>query len=331
MESFKESGEGSTGPLVTIITPSYGQGRFIEETILSVKGQEYPHIEHIIVDGGSKDETLDVLRRHEGTYNMRWVSEPDGGMYEAVNKGLRMARGDILAYLNSDDRYFPWTVRVAVNALLEHPNVDFVFGDLLNVDDETAYVKAYFFPPFRLGYMRRFGFLGQAAVFWRRVVYEQCGGFDESLKHIADCEYWMRIGERHRAHKINEVMALERDHPEAKRLAQEKEVYGELETVRARYGRRNGFRFRVQSLLDHAYMSFWYRWWVLSFLFNYLFPRKTSRLRSNPGWAHIIRSRAVGFSWVHGLLTLVPRAPYRFRRGMMRFNKDELLKSVSHS
>ena len=76
-------------------------------------------------------------------------------MYEAVNKGLRMARGDILAYLNSDDRYFPWTVRVAVKALGERPNADFVFGDLLNVDDETGYVKASFYPPFRLGYMRR--------------------------------------------------------------------------------------------------------------------------------------------------------------------------------
>jgi len=177
--------------------------------------------------------------------------------------------------------------------------------------------------------MRRFGFLGQAAVFWRRVVYEQCGGFDESLKHIADCEYWMRIGEWHRAHKINEVMALERDHPGAKRLAQEKEVYGELETVRARYGRRNGFRFRLQSLLDHSYMSFWYRWWVLSFLFNYFFPRRTSRLQSNPGWSHIIGSRAVKLSLLHGLLTLIPLTHGRFARGMMKLNRVAVRETAS--
>src|SRR4030067_3134955 len=92
-------------PLVSIITPSLNQGEFIEETILSVKNQTYENIEHIIVDGGSTDDTLNILKKYAGSYRMRWLSEPDNGMYQAINKGMRLANGEILAYLNSDDLY----------------------------------------------------------------------------------------------------------------------------------------------------------------------------------------------------------------------------------
>jgi len=135
-------------PLVSIVTASYNQGKFLEETILSVKNQDYSNIEHIIVDGGSTDNTVEILKRYDGTYDMRWVSEADGGMYAAINKGLRLSRGDVLAYLNSDDRYFPWTVAVAVQALQDHPEVGFVFGDTLNVKEGTDSVSLLFYPTF---------------------------------------------------------------------------------------------------------------------------------------------------------------------------------------
>lgn len=107
----------SPEPLVSIVTPSFNQGRFIEETILSVKNQNYPHIEHLIIDGGSTDETLDVIRRYEGTYNLRWVSEPDEGQADALNKGFRLARGEVLGWLNADDTYQPGAVRLAMALL----------------------------------------------------------------------------------------------------------------------------------------------------------------------------------------------------------------------
>ena len=318
---FKGGIEGSDLSLVSVITPSYGQGRFIEETILSVKRQEYPHIEHIIVDGGSRDETLEVLGRYEGTYNMRWISEPDRGMYEAVNKGLRMSQGEILAYLNSDDRYFPWTVRVAVNALTEHPEVDFVFGDMVNVEEETKSIRLYLFPHFRLGYIRRSGYLGQPSVFWRRSVFARRGGFDESLKYVADCDYWMRVGALHRWQKVHEVLALERDHPQAKRLARAEQVNRELASVRSRYVPLCGFRFRLISLLDRCYQILWCRSYLVLFLFQYLLVRGRFRLPGSPRWSHFLGMRAVQVSWPHALLTLVPFTRGRFSRGMVSLNR----------
>lgn len=108
-------------PLVSIITPSFNQGDFIADNILCIRNQMYKNIEHIIIDGSSTDDTLEVLKKYEGSYNMRWVSEPDNGMYEAVNKGLKMSKGEILAYLNSDDLYLPWTVKVVVRFFQQDP------------------------------------------------------------------------------------------------------------------------------------------------------------------------------------------------------------------
>ena len=162
-------------PLVSIVTPSFNQGAFIKDCIESIAAQTYHNIEHIVVDGESTDETLDVLRRYEGNYNMRWLSEPDGGMYEAINKGLRQARGEIVAYLNCDDLYFPWSVATAVEALTRLPDVDLIYGDLLNVDAGSKNGILVFYPPFNYGFLRRSGVLGQPTIFWRRSAYEAMG------------------------------------------------------------------------------------------------------------------------------------------------------------
>src|SRR3989338_5413748 len=108
-------------PLVSIVTASYNQAQFIEETLRSVREQDYPNLEHIVIDGASTDGTVDVLRRYEGTYNMRWISEPDRGHADALCKGFRQATGDILAWLNSDDVYFPGAVTTAVETFRRHP------------------------------------------------------------------------------------------------------------------------------------------------------------------------------------------------------------------
>ena len=121
-------------PLVSIVTPTFERAHFIERTIRSVAGQSYPHVEHIVVDGASKDGTAALLERCATQYNLRWVSEPDRGMYDAINKGLRMARGEIVAYLNSDDLYFPWSVERVVDAFRQDIATDLVYGDALRID-----------------------------------------------------------------------------------------------------------------------------------------------------------------------------------------------------
>src|SRR5437867_1437077 len=120
-------------PLVSIVTPVLNGERFLPETLESVHGQDYPRLEHVVVDGGSTDGTLDLLRAAPGTV---WVSGPDRGMYDAVGRGFDLARGEILAYQNADDRYLvPGAVSAAVHHLCEHPDVDVVYGDFRYIDE----------------------------------------------------------------------------------------------------------------------------------------------------------------------------------------------------
>src|SRR5262245_6146077 len=121
----------SDQPLVSIVTPSLNQAGTIAQTLRSIREQSYPNVEHIVVDGVSTDGTLEILREAEAESTVRWSSGPDSGMYDAINKGFSQAHGEIFAYLNTDDSYFPWTVETAVHALQAHPAAGFVYGDLL--------------------------------------------------------------------------------------------------------------------------------------------------------------------------------------------------------
>ncbi|WP_322508462.1 glycosyltransferase family 2 protein, partial [Anaerolinea sp.] len=120
--------------LVNIVTPSFNQARFLEETMLSVLHQDYPHIEYIVVDGGSTDGSVDIIRRYADRLAW-WVSEPDRGQTDAINKGFAHAHGEILAWLNSDDTYQPGAVRAAVEALEKHPEAAMVYGDAHYIDE----------------------------------------------------------------------------------------------------------------------------------------------------------------------------------------------------
>src|SRR5512143_842563 len=125
-------------PTVSIVTPTLNQARFLRRTLDSVRAQTYPVSEHIVVDGGSTDGTLDILAREGERPALQWTSGPDGGMYEAVNKGLAMASGEILGYLASDDVYLPWTIEAVVEAFAARPTVDIVFGDGITIEEESG-------------------------------------------------------------------------------------------------------------------------------------------------------------------------------------------------
>lgn len=251
----------SAQPLVSIITPSFNQGAYISETIQSIRNQTYPSIEHIVVDAESTDETLAILEHESRQGHLRFVSEPDAGMYAGINKGLRMARGEILAYLNTDDLYLPWTVATAVERLLCLPRVGFVFGDVVRYDTSTFTGLLLVTPPFRHGFIVRRGFLTQPTVFWRRDVIDRHGFFDDSLTFVADCDYWMRIGAHTPGAKISEILALERDHAAAKRFTSPEPLRLELDRVRRNHGASRRWR---EWLSDRSYGYVWQVWLTIA-------------------------------------------------------------------
>lgn len=204
-------------PLVSIVTPSLNQGRFIEETIQSIKNQTYPNIEHIIVDGGSTDNTLEIIKKYDGTYNMLWLSEPDEGQSDAINKGWKISNGEIIAYLNSDDTYMPWAVETAVNWLTGHADVDMVYGDCNNVNEYGEVIDQYPATDFDLEdlfYGRNM--VPQPAVFLRKKVVDEVGYLDTHLNRAMDYDLWLRIGLNCKVSYIRQLLTNFRIYPETK-------------------------------------------------------------------------------------------------------------------
>jgi glycosyltransferase involved in cell wall biosynthesis len=205
-------------PRLTIITPSFNQGRFIERTITSVLGQGYDNLEYMIVDGGSTDETVDIIKRYADRLAW-WVSEPDRGQTDALNKGLRRATGDIVAYINSDDYYAPHAFQLAVEAF-QHSDARWVAGRCQYIDVHTGEEHVWDPAPPPRGrhnwVLRPWG-VPQAATFWHRELFEQHGGFREDMHYVFDTELGLRLalaGELPAL--VEEVLAVRVVHDEAK-------------------------------------------------------------------------------------------------------------------
>lgn len=204
-------------PKVSVITPSLNQGEFIERTILSVLNQDYPNIEYIVMDGGSTDNTIETLKDYED--RLIWKSEPDNGQSHAINKGFRMATGEILAWLNSDDTYKPNTIRTAVRYLVKHPQVDMVYGNGHLIDEEDHLIGEFKSSPMDLRACLYHGRINifQASVFFRKSVFEKIGLLDEKLHITMDIDYWIRIAQQGLSMKhIDCPLANLRWHPSAK-------------------------------------------------------------------------------------------------------------------
>lgn len=190
-------------PKVSVITPSFNQGRFLRETIESVLGQSYPNLEYWVIDGGSTDDTVEILKGYGK--RIRWVSEKDKGQTDAINKGLRKATGDILMYINSDDVMAPGTIKKVVAAFTANPGSLWLTGDYEVIDEhgetQEALIVAYkriqrwlmripFMQPLLLALNNP---LAQPSTWWRRSALEKAGRFNDKLHYVMDYEYWLRL------------------------------------------------------------------------------------------------------------------------------------------
>jgi glycosyltransferase involved in cell wall biosynthesis len=204
--------------LVSIITPSYNQAKYLEQTILSVLGQDYPNIEYIVIDGGSTDDSEQVIRKYMDRLAY-WISEKDSGQAEAINKGFRRARGEIVAWLNSDDYYLPNIVSSVVKAFEENPDVVMAYGDMLAVDENGRTINALKYKQLSLQDLLCFQIIGQPSVFIRRTVLEKTGGLDTTFHYLLDHHLWIRIAQQGKILHVNQTWSAARYHAEAKNRA----------------------------------------------------------------------------------------------------------------
>ena len=222
--------------VVTVVTPSLNQSRYVREAIESVRVQTYAHVEHVIVDGGSTDGTLDVLRSYDG---LRWISEPDRGQSHALNKGFAMAAGEIFGWLNADDAYEPDAVADAV-ATLRESGAGLVYADVTRVNDDgidPRRIRSR--PTWELWTELNDGNgVFSPAVFFTRSAFEAVGGLDESLHLAMDYDLWLRIGARFGARHVDRVWALQRIHGEAKTIRRYDDFWPERLAVSRRHGGR---------------------------------------------------------------------------------------------
>ena len=222
--------------LVSIITPSYNQARFLEETIRSVLAQDYPEIEYIIVDGGSTDGSQKIIEKYADRLAW-WVSEPDRGQTDAINKGFGRARGDILAWLNSDDVYEPGAVSEAVTYLRDHPEAGMVYGDANFIDENGGVIGK--FPSRQTDYdrlLRGYVHVAQQSAFFRASLWREVGPLDPSFYFAMDYDLWVRLSAKAPLVYLPRTWANFRLHRSAKTVASDDRCWPEMLRVHRRMG-----------------------------------------------------------------------------------------------
>jgi len=205
--------------LVSVVTPSYNQAAYLEQTMRSVLEQDHRELEYIVVDGGSTDGSVDIIKRFEDKLAW-WASGKDSGQAEAINKGMKRARGEIVAWLNSDDVLLPGAISGAVQAFASHPKAVFVYGDTQAVDAQNRILNVLHYRQLSLEDLLCFQIIGQPAVFMRRSAFEAAGGLDTSYHFMLDHQLWIKLAQQGEIVHVDQLWASARYHAEAKNRAQ---------------------------------------------------------------------------------------------------------------
>jgi glycosyltransferase involved in cell wall biosynthesis len=200
---------------VTIVTPSFNQAAYLEQTIMSVLNQDYPNIEYIVIDGGSTDGSVDVIKRYQDRLAY-WISEPDGGQSHAINKAFEHATGQIFNWLNSDDLLMPSAVRIAVHYLTENPDIGMVYGDRIIIDEGGNFLSLTQVPSYNAGIFRHHLRVPQETTFFRSELWMQVDGVDEELKFCMDYDLFVKLSKITQFYHIPFVLGAYRKHPLSK-------------------------------------------------------------------------------------------------------------------
>ncbi|HMS00388.1 MAG TPA: glycosyltransferase family 2 protein [Anaerolineales bacterium] len=281
--------------LISIITPSFNQARYLEQTIQSVLGQDHPRIDYIVVDGASTDGSVEIIKKYSMESDSLlsesqkhkidwWLSEKDSGQAEAINKGLARATGEIVAWLNSDDYYLPGAVSAAVKVFEENPDVVLVYGNILAVDEHGNPFNTLTYKQLSLQDLLCFQIIGQPAVFFRREVLEKTGMLDPTFHFLLDHHLWIRIAQHGKILHVDQTWAAARYHAEAKNRAKAAEFGREAfrvldwaesqpglgEAVRPveRRARASAHRVDARYLLDGGKSASALRAWMRAFFIH---------------------------------------------------------------
>lgn len=254
--------DGCPWPRISIVTPSYNRGEFIEETIRSVLLQGYPDLEYFIIDGGSTDGGVEIIRKYEKWLEY-WVSEPDRGQSHAINKGWERSSGDVLAWLNSDDFYYPGALANVARMFRETASILAICGAIAIVDADGSRLTLK--EPYSLDPTRLFSWglvPGQPGVFIRRSLFKELGGPRFDLHYVMDWEYWLRISLRYPSNRFaytDEVLAASREWGGTKTNTAAGRSGAEVRRVLDDLLREPKLPEQLLSLRRHAYARTWWR------------------------------------------------------------------------
>jgi len=225
--------KNNSWPKISIITPSYNQGKYIERTIKSILDQKYPNLEYIVMDGGSTDNTIDILKKYSNQID--WTSKKDKGQTAAINEGIKKSTGEILAYLNSDDTYEKDTLKTIAKFFLDNPKENFVYGKGKHIDENNNYIEDYPNQPTNFKHLHGPCPICQPTAFWKRKILNDIGTFDDSLNYAMDYDYWIRVSKKYKLNYLNKYLANTRLYKDTKTLGQRIPMHKEIIKVQQKH------------------------------------------------------------------------------------------------